>query len=155
MKKRRLKLLLVVVFATVVVAIVAVLCRPRRPPERFQFLGDVQPTTRPVLGGITADLYELDREFNDVCVEAAAELTNLGFAEDASLGTGSECRYFTFDDHHYDVFVEIREINDRVLVAITRYRLKFSFRRWLRRMFGRDTTAPSPAASPSGPQGRQ
>jgi hypothetical protein len=100
-------------------------------------------------------LYELDRKFNDVCVEAAAELTNLGFVEDASLGTGSECRYFTFDDHHYDVFVEIREINDGVLVVITRYRLKFSFRRWLWRVFRRNTIAPSPPPRPFVPQGRE
>jgi hypothetical protein len=159
MKKRHLKLFLIAGFGAVILAIVAALHRPQRPPERFQFLGDVQSTPKPLLAGIVADLYELDREFNDVCVEAAAELTNLGFVESAPPrpwhGTGSEPRYFLFDDHHSYVFVQICEANDGVLVMISGYRSKFSFGRWLRHVLRRDTTAPSPPARPFVPQGRE
>jgi hypothetical protein len=113
----------------------------------------------PVPGRVTADVYELGREFNDVCVEAAAELTNLGFVEYAGPGpghgAGSERRYFTFDDHDYAVFVEIREINDAVLVAISGYRRESGFRRWLWRVFRGTTTSPSAPARPFVPQRRR
>ncbi len=144
MNKRRINLFPAMI-ASIVFLVATVCVSLHYPVIEFDFLDGLTPVLQSRGNGMASEMYRLERDYNEVCIEAVAELTDLGFVESpvfanerGSLRPAPKICQFRRHGHNDMAVVHIREVNGRVIVDVNRRYRRLSLGRWLRCVLSRN-----------------